>query len=387
MSETPLDAADLMRQASDTTRLSDFGPRDFVEPLYRLVEALNREAQLNATGMMAQHNRLLGLLVNRLRVEEVYRRNPEINDEKIAVAVCIVGLPRTGTTMLHKILASDGRFQFPRFYEVRYPVAPDCLQAGARDDRVDLVAAELDGFLKLSPELAAIHPLSTTGAEEEVGLIEHSFFSTSPEAFNYLPNFGFWLGAQDNRPGYEYLIRLLRLLQWQSRRRGGCTGPWILKSPHHLHYLDLVLEMFPDALVVLTHRDPAQTMPSYASMITALTHMGSDAVDPVKVGAYVLERFSRSLERATAIRDAHPERFLDVHYRACIDTPLEVIRGLYARIGMSFPSSVEQHVQDWLEENRRDKRAIHTYSAAEFGFSEAELQRRFAAYRKRFILP
>jgi hypothetical protein len=386
MTESRLDAEELMREAAATTGLSDFSPPEFLRPLHKLVDALNREARLNATGMMAQHGRLRGLLANRLRVEEVYRRHPEINDENIAVAVFIVGLPRTGTTMLHKILASDGRFQFPRFYEVRYPVAPDCLQPGARDDRVDLVAAELDGFLQLSPELAAIHPLSTTGAEEEVGLIEHSFFSTSPEAFNYLPDFGFWLGAQDNRPGYEYLIRLLRLLQWQSRRRGGCTGPWILKSPHHLHYLELVLEMFTDALVVLTHRDPVQTMPSYASMITALTHMGSDAVDPAKVGAYVLERFARSLERATAIRDAHPDRFLDVHYRDCVAAPIEVVRGLYDRIGVPFSSVVEQNIHDWLEENRRDKRATHNYSAADFGFDETELKRRFAAYRERFIL-
>ncbi|MBK7729904.1 MAG: sulfotransferase [Gammaproteobacteria bacterium] len=380
-----LQAEALLREASAASGLEDFGPDTFREPLRRLVHALNTEARLSADGLRAQHARLVGLLVNRLRVEEVYRLHPEIDSEEIAVAVCIVGLPRTGTTMLHKVLSSDTRFLFPRFHEVRHPVAPDSLRAGAPDDRIAQVEAELKWIVATSPELAAIHPLSSTGAEEEIGLIEHSFYSTSPEAFNYVPEFGRWLGAQDNRPGYSYLLRLLRLLQWQKRRAGEQVGPWLLKSPHHLHYLDLLLECFRDARIVLTHRDPVQTLPSYASMIVALNHLGCETVDPVAVGAYVLERFAASLERATAIRDQFPERFMDVAYRDCVNQPLEVLRRLYAAIGMPFTAAVEVAMESWLEENRRDKRAAHHYAAADYGYTDAGLAQSFAAYRQRFL--
>lgn len=381
-----LQAEALLREAREATGLGDFGPETFREPLARLVQALNTEARLSAEGLQAQHARLVGLLVNRLQVEEVYRLHPEISTEEIAVAVCIVGLPRTGTTMLHKVLSSDHRFLFPRFYEVRHPVAPDSLRVGAPDDRIARVEAELKWIVETSPELAAIHPLSATGAEEEIGLIEHSFYSTSPEAFNYVPEFGRWLGAQDNRPGYSYLLRLLRVLQWQKRRAGEQVGPWLLKSPHHLHYLDLLLESFPDARVVLTHRDPLQTLPSYASMIVALNNLSCDSVDPVAVGAYVLERFGASLERATAIRDEQsPERFMDVAYRDCVKQPLEVLRRLYTAIGMPFTADVEVAMEQWLEENRRDKRAAHHYTAADYGYTDAALVQSFAAYRQRFL--
>lgn len=385
MSAWPLRAETLLQEARAATGLDDFGPAAFREPLERLTHALNTQARLNAVGRQAQRARLIGLLVNRLRVEELYRLHPEIDAERIAVAVCIVGLPRTGTTMLHKVLASDGRFQYPRFFEVRHPVAPDLLRPGAADDRIAQVEAELQRMVELSPELASIHPLSATGAEEEIGLIEHSFLSTSPEAFNYIPDFGRWLGAQDSRPGYSYLLRLLRVLQWQKRRAGEAPGPWLLKSPHHLHYLDVVLESFPDARIVLTHRDPLQTMPSYASMITALNHMGSDEIDPVAVGAYCLERFAASMERATTIRDHFPTRFLDVAYRDCVHQPLAVLHALYASIDVPFTATIEAAATQWLEENRREKRAAHQYAAADYGYSEETLTQRFAAYRQRFL--
>lgn len=385
MNQAVLDAPVLLQEARVATGLANFGAEEFREPFERLVHALNHEAQLNAAGMHGQHDRLLGLLVNRLRVEELYRIHPEIAAERIAVAVCIVGLPRTGTTMLHKVLSSDGRFQFPRFHETRHPVAPDSLQPGLCDDRITQIETELQRMVELSPQMAAIHPLSATGAEEEISLMEHSFFSTVPEAFNYVPEFSRWLDAQDNRPGYDYLVRLLRILQWQKRRAGEAVGPWLLKTPHHLHYLDLLVETFPDARVILTHRDPRQVMPSYASMITALYRMGSDVVDPLKVGAFCLERFATSMERAGAIRDRHPARFLDVAYRDCVERPLEVMRTIYASIGVPFTPAVESAMQQWLEENRRDKRALHHYDAADYGYTDASLAQRFATYGQRFL--
>ena len=167
--------------------------------------------------------------------------------------------------------------------------------------------------------------------------------------------------------------------------RREAPGPWLLKSPHHLHYLDVVLESFPDARIVLTHRDPLQTMPSYASMITALNHMGSDEIDPVAVGAYCLERFAASMERATTIRDRFPTRFLDVAYRDCVHQPLAVLHALYANVDVPFTAATEAAATQWLEENRREKRATHQYAAADYGYSQETLTQCFAAYRQRFL--
>jgi hypothetical protein len=261
----------LLSAASAKTGLSDFGDKSFLEPMSVLIDALTNEASLSVGGIYGQYQRILDLLVNRLRVEDALKKHPQILDEKIENPVVIVGLPRTGTTMLHRIMASDSRFFAPLWYEVRNPALFPCEEtewqpgSAGKDPRITDAEEQVAVMLQLAPELLKIHPLDPVGADEEIMLLEHSFFSTTPPAFASVPSYTKWLQTHDNTPGYRYLKVLLQYLQWQKRQAGQNAQRWLLKAPHHLHNMKELFAVFPDAKVILTHRDPLQTIPSISS--------------------------------------------------------------------------------------------------------------------------
>lgn len=375
----------LLSRASENTGLEDFGDDRFLEPLSLLIYSLKHEARLTKAGLESQRQRILGLLENRLRVEAHYAAHPEIENERIVNPVVIVGLPRTGTTMLHRILSSDDRFYFPRFYEARYPVPLNDPTTG-EDTRIARVEDELIGMLAAAPELASVHPLSATEAEEEISLIEHSFFSSSPEAFCRVPTYAKWVENNDNTPGYEYLARLLKLLQWLKRQQGQQAERWLLKTPHHLHHMQLLQDTFPDAKVLLTHRDPLETIPSLTSFHRYLYTLSSDDVDVPEMALHWMLKFSRSINEATAIRKKYPERFLDIDFQDTVNNSNSVIESVYNFVGMHLGQEVKNAMTIWKDENRREKRAKHKYSLGEFGFTAEQLMVQFSDYRNNFIV-
>ncbi|TNF36403.1 MAG: sulfotransferase [Gammaproteobacteria bacterium] len=367
--------------------LTDFGDDSFREPLQVLIDSLVQEAHLNDVGRMGQFYRTVDLLVNRLRVEDWFQRHPEIANERIEAPVVIVGLPRTGTTMLHRILASDSRFFAPIWYEVRHPAPFPGWAFDGPDPRIPAAEAEVAMMLEANPDIAAIHPMNATGADEEIMLLEHSFFSTTPPAFGNVPSYMAWQEAHDNTPGYRYLKRLLQFLQWQKKRQGQAGQRWLLKTPHHLHCMDILLREFPDAVVIQTHRDPLQTIPSIASFHYELWKLGSDVADPVAVGQMWAAKFAKGMHHTMAVRDGGADsRFLDVQYNDTVADPFGVIGQVYDFIGMALTPQARQAMEHWQEENRRDSRPAHHYTLAEFGFTEAGIAAQFAEYRERFIL-
>jgi hypothetical protein len=238
------------------------------------------------------------------------------------------------------------------------------------------------------PELATIHPWDHKGADEEIMLVEYTFLSTMPEASANVPEFGKWVARQDQRPAYRYLERMLRFLQWQKRKKGQQADRWVLKAPYHLGFVDVLFEVFPSAVVVQTHRDPLETIPSISSMNYALWRLAADHPDPVAVGEQWGEKFRAALYRCMELRDARwPERFLDVWYRDVQRDPMAELRRIYAWLGRELTPDAEAAMRRWLVANARDKRAPHHYDLATFGFTREQLEHDFAAYRQRFILP
>jgi hypothetical protein len=371
--------------ARDQTGLHDLGDDSFLEPMSVLVSSLISEARLTDDGLEAQKQRIVGLLVNRLLIEQVYKDHPEIASEEIVRPTCIVGLPRTGTTMLFRILAEDNRYFVPKFYEVRYPVARGELDADGRDARIVRLENELNTMLELRPELASIHPLSATEAEEEINLLEHSFYSTIPEAFCHVPTYSRWLEEHDNSPGYLYLVRMLKLLQWQKKSAGETAERWVLKTPHHLHHMELLLKTFPGADIILTHRDPLETIPSIASFHDALFRLGSNSVDPVEIGSYWEAKFAKSMHQVLGIQQRNPDRFTDVDYRNLLAHPLSELERIYGAIALPFTEENANSFRRWQDDNRRDRRAPHIYQMKTFGFTAEGLQQSFAEYRARHI--
>lgn len=377
----------LVAEAVAVDGLEDFGGDSYREPLEQLLLSLEQEARLNDIGQVVLRQRVVDILSTRLRVQAWLARHPEILEEEIHAPLVIVGLPRTGTTMLHRTIAADPRMFSPLWYETRFPCPALNWDPAGIDQRVVDGKAEMAAMLEANPDLLSVHPMDAMGPDEDIMLLEQSFYSFNIQSFAWLPGFDAWVEAQDHRPGYEYLLLLLKFLQWQKKQTGQQAERWTIKAPHHLHYMDLVLDVFPDAKVVQSHRDPLETIPSLASMIFELWRIYSDSADPVKVGQQWARKFAAGMAHTMAVRDGgKDDRFLDLWFSDTVSDPLTEIRKVYDFIDMELTPEAEAEMRAWQDFNRRELRPTHEYSLEQFGFTEAGLAEQFAGYRERFII-
>lgn len=381
-----LDPESLMAEARRRTGLADFGDASFLAPMRGLLRAMDEEADLHEAGRATQRERVIGILVNRLRAEEHIRQYPEILEEEIRRPFAIVGLARTGTTMLHRMIACDPHVLALMWWEARHPAPWPAAEQGGIDPRVVAAEQEVAAMIETVPEIVAAHPIDAHAPDEEIMLLEHSFFSTNSEAYVNVPKFSAWLDTQDQTAGYEYLKRLLQLVQWQKHRRGETGERWVLKTPHHLGFVDLLFKVFPDIQIIQTHRDPIATVPSFASLVHMVRRLGTSHSDAKEVGRQWGSRLHRAIHRCMEVRRSHEERFLDIRYETLLADPMAQIRRIYQFVGMEVSPAVEHRMRRWAAENAREKRATHHYTLDEFGFSEEGIRRDFAAYYRRFLL-
>jgi hypothetical protein len=377
-----LQVESILDDASRQTGLTDFGDRWFVEPMTHLLDSMRNEAKLSPTGIANQRGRMVHGMVSRLRLMDALKRNPEILDEQVVVAGTIVGLPRTGSTMFHRMLASAPGFNSIKWFETQFyaPFAGE--ERGNPVERRKLATAVMDGYVKAG--MMSIHPFAIDEPDEEIIIMDQFFVGTMPESAMYVPSYSEWLGTFDHRPAYEDLKTILKFFQWQDSGRQG--KKWVLKTPGHLPTLDTLAAVFPETIVITTHRDPLQTVPSYCSMVNSLIHMNSDDVDDVQFGRFTEKRWAGFLGRYAAARDRiGPHRFIDIKYEDVVKSPIEQARPVMARLGVAMTPEIETAMTDWLAENAREKRAAHHYTMEQFGISMDELEADFAAYRARFI--
>ena len=375
----------LILEAKEAEQLDDFGDNFFLEPLGILVESLNVEANLNAEGHLLHHGRILNSLRNRLRMEDYIRGHPEILEADLMPPAVIVGLTRTGSTMLHRILSSDSRFFAPLWYEVRNP-SPylDWTRSGV-DQRVTEAKQEIAAMLEANPELDSIHPMDPLAADEEVLLLEQSFFSTVPGAFAHVPSYNAYVNENDPGPTYQYLKRQLLFLQWQKQQKGEHASRWLLKAPAHLLFMDALLDVFPGIQVISTHRDPLVTIPSTASFYYNLYILGSDRVDKEQVAKTVLDTFALGIQSTLDCRERRESQFFDAWYEDTVARPFEVIEQLYAFLKMQFTREAREAMAKHRDEHKREERPAHSYTLDEYAFTEAGINSRFADYKRRFI--
>lgn len=366
--------------------LTDFGPGDFREALVMLATALHDQARLSPQGRTMLREKLIAQLANRLVIEDYCKRYPEILEQPIEDPLVIVGLPRTGTTLLQRTLAVDPQFSKAQWWETRYPAPLPGETLERPDQRIAQARAEVAGMLEFLPQLLTIHPLDAEQPDEEFMLMEHSFLCAM-DSYVDVPDYTAWLDAQDQTQVYHYLKRVLQFLQWQQARRGITPGRrWLLKSPQHLHTLELLFKVFPQAQVVLTHREPGKTIPSLASFIHTLWQLYSDQADPLRVGEQWNSRMARALQHSMTVRAGMPDqRFLDVQFEDTLNNPLGVVERIYRFAGLPLSTEVRTAMQHWLASNDREKRAPHHYSAELFGLDDARLQRDYAEYRLRHL--
>lgn len=383
-----LDLDALLSEASNRAGgLADFGDARFRPAAEALLRAMNCEAGLSQAGAHIWRRRIVEMLRNRLVMEDYYRRYPEIGLEEIGGPIVIVGLPRTGTTLLQRVLGCDRRFYPMLTWESRYPTPTAEPGAPGPDPRIAVVQAEVEAMLRANPALLAIHPMSATEPDEEGMLMEHSFQSFF-DAYADIPSYTDWLWSHDQTMAYEYLGRMLRFIQWQKRKRGEAAGDWVLKTPHHLRQIDALFKVFPGTRVIQTHRDPLQTIPSIASFTYNLWKVYMEQPDPVRAGRQWSAIFARGVRETMKFRDAKPAAgFHDVWFADTLARPLEVVRGIYDYLGIGFPAGTREKMQAYLEANQREKRPLHEYALGHYGLSEEQIKTDFADYRARYILP
>jgi len=380
----PLDREALLQQARERAGLTDFGDLWFLEPMDHFIEASNREGRLTPVGREGTVEVIVKGLVSRLRMVEDIKRRPEILDEKVDVAGIILGLPRTGSTIFQRLLASAPGMTGLRWYEAQNFAPFPGEERGNPVERRAYAQAMIDGWLQLSPELASIHPLEPDAPDEEILVLGQMFVSTMIEGMNYVPSFSRWLNSYDQSKGHEDLKTILKYLQWQDPSRKG--RKWILKSPSNLPYAEVAAKAFPDALLIMTHRDPLQTVPSYVSMQAALYKLSATLTDQ-EVGEFWFPRLVEWMRMFEAARERIGEdRFIDIDYREVGKEPMAQAERVLTRMGIPVDAQLEEVLAEFLAGNKREQRPMHDYSLERFGLDEEAIKREFAAYRERYIL-
>ena len=377
-----LDSKQIIDAAKNHTNLEYFGNPLFLEGFECLIQSINEEADLNDIGIEAQQHRLIGILANLLRIEDACIQHPEILNEKIKSPVVIVGLPRTGSTMTHRLLASDPRHTAMLWWEGRYPAMLPNEVRGHPDERMEMGKAEVEAVMQASPEALTIHPWDYKGADEEILLLEHTFFSTVPESFMRLPTYSKWVESQDHIHAYAQLKKMLQYLQWQNPGRD--KRRWVLKSPHHLGFIDKLLKIFPDSKVIQTHRDPLKTVPSFCSMCSNLFEPLTNSYDKNEIGRHWAHKLAKVLNHCMQVSNLNKENFLNLEFNKMIQDPILEMEEVYNFIDEDFNDQAENAMNAWKEENQHEMGA-HQYSLEEFGLESSFIDSYFSEYINQYI--
>lgn len=391
LARTRLDDVSLLRAAQKATGLRDFGDERFREPMRLLLEATEEEADLNPVGRVLTRISLLRLLRNRLWAEDLLKRHPEILEREITAPVVVVGLARSGTTRLHRLLAADRRFLHLKAWESVHPVPwPESFRAreqGKPEPRIKSIEDGLKAVLYMSPQIASVHPLGAHEVEEEVGLIQHAFSSQLFEVMTHVPSFGEWLMSHDQTYAYEYMLRLLKIVSWWRGDEPGRT--WVLKTPQHMQDLDALMRVFPDARLVCSHRDPIRAVGSACSMAWNSLVRDTDRVDPHWIGREWLGKTRRMLEKTLRVREemVPAAQQIDVLYHdISVDWDGQAQK-IYDFLGIELTGEARRAMDAWLAENAQHKHGAHHYRLADFGLERDEVDRELMFYRELFGIP
>lgn len=369
----------LLSTAVERTGLTDFGDPAFRERLELLCSALRNEANLSATGVAVVFEQLTGNLVNRLRLEALITAHPEIESVTIERPIIIAGLPRSGTTHLHNLIAADPAIRSLPYWESLEPFpAPDEPGDQARRDRC---AVGLDMVETSMPYFKRMHEMTIDHAHEEIQLLANDISGMLFETTYCIPSFAAHYKATDQRPSYAYFKRTLQALQWL---RGGTR--WVLKSPQHLEQFPTLYDTFPDATFVVTHRDPAEVTRSMATMVAYGSRMACEAPDPHAIGRYWLGRAEDLLNGCLRDRDVLPaEQSIDVRFADFMADEQGTLRAVYEVAGQPYDAGVRAAMAAFIAEHPRGRHGEVTYDLADLGLDPDDVARRLSGYRSRFI--
>mgnify|MGYP000051727142 CR=1 FL=1 len=371
----------LLEAAAARTGLTDFGDPGFRDRLDILCAALRNEAGLSDTGVAVAFEQLVGNLINRLRLQALLTEHPEIADIPIERPIIICGLPRTGTTHLHNLLAADPALRHLPYWESLEPF-PDPGEPGdwARRDRC---AAGLDLVNTSMPEFKRMHDMTVDHAHEEIQLLANDISGMLFETTYRIPSFAAHYKAHDQSASYRHMRRQLQAMQWL---RPGAGSRWVLKSPQHLEQFPTLLETFPDATFVVTHRDPVEVALSMATMISYASRMAVDHPDPAAISRYWLDRAQDLLNGCLRDRDLLPaEQSVDVRFVDFMADEEGTVARIYALAGQPLTAAAREAMARFRAEHPRGRYGGVRYNSEDLDLDAEDVGRRLAAYRERFV--
>jgi len=379
--ECPLDADVLHEKAIRETGLDDFGAGDYRERLEVYLAALREISGLHGAGVVNLHSQLLQCLKNRLLLTDLLKRHPEIHDIDLVSPVFITGLPRTGTTHLHNLIGTSSAFRTLPYWEGVEPF-PLPAEAGVEPDprlaRMDMAVGFLNAVM---PHFPLIHEMTTAHAHEEIQLLFNDFSTMLMEVLADVPQWRDYYRSHDQTPHYEYLATQLKALQFL---RGGRR--WLLKSPQHLEQLPALSRVFPDAVVVCTHRDPVPVALSFVTMITYSARMHRSPIPVQELAVSMIDRLQMMLDAFLRDRDLiGPERSVDIRLEDFMSDELGVAESIFGLAGEEVTEHDRAAMAEYLAGHQRNRLGRVAISAEMFGLDEDDLSARFAPYRDRFL--
>jgi hypothetical protein len=380
----PLEPDALCEAAAEQTGLDDFGDGSYRGRLDVLCGALREEAGLSPAGVVGAHSQLLQLLKNRLLIQQLLSAHPEIRKVPIERPIIICGLPRTGTTHLHNLIAADPSMRYLPYWESLEPVLPEHERPGpgAADPRIARTDASLTLVNSAMPLFERMHEMTTEHAHEEIQLLAIDFSTMLFETIAPMPTWRDFYRSSDQTPSYSYLRTVLQALVWL---RGGTR--WVLKSPQHLEQFAPLVSTFPDATFVVTHRDPVSVTASLTTMMTYTARMFLDPIDPQRVGGYWRDRVQQLLTACAEDRDVLPaDHSIDVRFQDLLADDMATVRSIYSVAGQPMPPESEAAMGSFLEQHARGRHGSVLYHLEPFGIDPAERREAMRFYSERFGL-
>lgn len=374
MPDLPLDVEKLCATALRTAGRDAFHDRSFVEPMQVLFESYDREANLNVAGRYSARWDALRCLANLLRFDAEEENDGTILSERIERPIFITGLPRSGTTLLHSLLAQDDAVRVPRAQDMIFPYPS---RTKRRDDRFAQVERQLRLFQILAPQMKAMHPLSADGPQECTEITAQVFQSLRYEATQRVPSYQSWIDLEGHHAAYRFHKRFLQHLQHQNP-----GGRWILKSPDHIHAMSAIEAVYPDNGIVFVHRDPVRVAASAMKLTEVLRRPFTRHIDRHEIGRQVLAR----TEEATNVmmareKAARHSRVFHVYYSEFASDPIGTIETLYRHFGLEMTPATRQKMRTSLAQMPAGKNA---YALEEFGLDPDDLRERFEPYVEYF---
>jgi LPS sulfotransferase NodH len=374
-----LESGKLCAEARRRTGLEDFGDPPIEPALSILANSLERQADLHPMGRFLMSVHLRELLETRLRITEAWRRQTkDLDASPIARPIFITGIPRSGSTFLHELMAEDPENRSPRVWEVMFPIAAQSDSSREADRWVRKAETSLWWFRRLAPRADSVYPMRARTPHECVAIHSYTLLSEEFASTCHIPTYEAFLRSADLVPAYRWQRRFLQYLQLRCK-----TRQWVLKSPDHVRGLEDLFEVFPDAVIVQTHRDPLDALRSAVQLAEVLEGLFTRPADPGETALHEARNLAEGMEIMIAFREAHPElegRFIDVKYRELVSDPLSVVRRIYGQLEMPLTEAARARIERLASMRSRYKGPRANPTLAELGLDESAERRRFEAY-------